>query len=114
MNVMHSSMEITDEYYSVLNDNELQNRIQSLGKQLEQASQEEKEFRQFQEFKRWQKQQRWRIIYIEQFLYNYLVFLVFLCWYLLIELILFLHFLLQFVIQQHQSERFLHIYSILK
>jgi len=41
MNVMHSSMEITDEFYSVLNDNELQNRIQNLGKQLEQAGTDE-------------------------------------------------------------------------
>ena len=41
MNVMHSSMEITDEFYSVLNDNELQKRIQNLGKQLEQAGTDE-------------------------------------------------------------------------
>ena len=32
MNVMHASMEITDEFYSNLNDGEVQNRIGSLGK----------------------------------------------------------------------------------
>jgi len=32
MNVLHSSMEITDQFYSNLNDGEVQNRIGSLGK----------------------------------------------------------------------------------
>jgi len=32
LNAMHSSMEITDEFYSVLNNDELQNRISTLGK----------------------------------------------------------------------------------
>ncbi len=32
MNVMHSSMKITDEFYSNLNDNEVQKRISSLNK----------------------------------------------------------------------------------
>jgi hypothetical protein len=33
LNVMHASMEITDEFYSVLNDDELQSRISTLGKE---------------------------------------------------------------------------------
>ena len=49
MNVMHSSMEITDEFYSVLNDNELQKRIQNLGKQLEQAGTDEEILQKIQE-----------------------------------------------------------------
>lgn len=32
LNALHSSMEITDEFYSNLNDGEIQNRIGSLGK----------------------------------------------------------------------------------
>jgi hypothetical protein len=31
MNVMHSSMEITNQFYSNLNDNEIQDRISRLG-----------------------------------------------------------------------------------
>ncbi len=33
LNAMHSSMEITDEFYSVLNNDELQSRISTLGKE---------------------------------------------------------------------------------
>ncbi len=33
MNAMHSSMKITDEFYSVLNDTEMKSRINALGKQ---------------------------------------------------------------------------------
>ena len=32
LNAMHSSMEITDQFYSVLNDSEVKNRIGALGK----------------------------------------------------------------------------------
>jgi len=32
MNVMHTSMELTNQFYSNLNDGEVQNRISSLGK----------------------------------------------------------------------------------
>jgi hypothetical protein len=31
LNVMHSSMEITDQFYSVLNDDQIKDRISSLG-----------------------------------------------------------------------------------
>jgi hypothetical protein len=34
MNVMHSSMKITDEFYSNLNDSKAQNRINSLEKDI--------------------------------------------------------------------------------
>ena len=34
MNVMHSGMKITDEFYSNLNDGEAQNRISTLGKNI--------------------------------------------------------------------------------
>ena len=36
MNVLHSSMEITDEFYSNLNDKEIQDRISRLGNNTEQ------------------------------------------------------------------------------
>ena len=32
LNVLHSSMKITDEFYSIFNDSDLQNRINSLSK----------------------------------------------------------------------------------
>jgi hypothetical protein len=32
LNAMHSSMEITDQFYSVLNDSEVKDRIGALGK----------------------------------------------------------------------------------
>ncbi len=38
MNAMHASMEITDEFYSNLNDGEAQNRISSLGKETKSQS----------------------------------------------------------------------------
>ena len=50
MNVMHSNMEITDEFYSNLNDNEVQNRIGSLGKKKKSESEIEDNYRKFQEF----------------------------------------------------------------
>ena len=50
MNVMHSNMEITDEFYSNLNDNEVQNRIGSLGKKEKYESENEDYYRKFQEF----------------------------------------------------------------
>lgn len=52
MNVMHASMEITDEFYSNLNDGELENRISSLNKQEQNFEDGELElFRQFLEWK---------------------------------------------------------------
>ncbi len=53
MNVMHASMEITDEFYSNLNDGEIRNRIHSLGKEKKLDDQDElKIFREFLEWKR--------------------------------------------------------------
>jgi integrase len=60
MNVMHSSMEITDSFYSVLSDNEVQNRIRNLGNQSEQTGEQEEKFRQFQKFLDWEESQRLR------------------------------------------------------
>ncbi len=57
MNVMHSSMEITDEYYSVLNDSEQQNRIQNLSHQTKRTDNQEDLFREFEAFQRWKKSQ---------------------------------------------------------
>jgi integrase len=53
MNVMHATMEITDEFYSNLNDGELENRISSLTKQeLNLDNDELEQFRQFLEWKK--------------------------------------------------------------
>ncbi len=38
LNVMHSSMKITDEFYSNLNDGEVQKRINALGNETEPKS----------------------------------------------------------------------------
>lgn len=52
MNVMHSSMEITDEFYSNLNDGELENRISSLNKHGQKLEDNELDlFKQFLEWK---------------------------------------------------------------
>ena len=55
MNVMHSSMEITDEFYSNLNDGEVQNRISSLGK--EKAPSNDDAAALFRDFIAWKKSQ---------------------------------------------------------
>lgn len=53
MNVMHSSMEITDEVYSNLNDGDVQNRISGLNKQDQPLKDNELElFREFLDFKK--------------------------------------------------------------
>jgi len=53
MNVMHASMEITDEFYSNLNDGELENRIRFLNKSGQNLEDSELElFRQFLEWKK--------------------------------------------------------------
>ena len=57
MNVMHSNMEITDQFYSVLNENSVQNRIQNLGNKPENSQSEEELFREFLAFKRWKDTQ---------------------------------------------------------
>jgi hypothetical protein len=55
MNVMLSSMKITDEFYSNLYDGEVQNRISSLGKTETTSIDNEELFRRFQEFLLWKK-----------------------------------------------------------
>ncbi len=41
MNVLHSSMEITDQFYSNLNDNEIKTRITALGTSNEAGNQQD-------------------------------------------------------------------------
>jgi hypothetical protein len=53
MNVMHSSMKITDEFYSNLNDGEVQSRIGSLGKGTQIKTDNEEVARLFREFLTW-------------------------------------------------------------
>jgi hypothetical protein len=50
---MHSTMEITDEFYSNLNDGEVQNRINGLNKQDQPL--EDNELELFREFINWKK-----------------------------------------------------------
>jgi len=57
MNVMHSSMEITDEFYSVLNESELQNRIRSLDRPNISDSDADS-VHLFQEFLNWRKSRK--------------------------------------------------------
>lgn len=45
MNAMHSSMEITDQFYSVLNDDEVSSRIGKLGKDRAGESEDEEAIR---------------------------------------------------------------------
>jgi hypothetical protein len=52
LNVMHSSIEITDETYSNLNDDEVENRIRSLGKKLPKLDQKN-EIELFKKFLDW-------------------------------------------------------------
>jgi len=60
MNVMHSSMKITDEFYSNLNEDEVQKRINSLGKDKDVAISDSEMVRLFQEFVRWKATtQKW-------------------------------------------------------
>jgi len=57
MNVMHSSMKITDEFYSNLNDGEVQNRISSLGKDKQTNSEDQTALNLFKEFLAWKQKQ---------------------------------------------------------
>lgn len=57
MNVMHSSMKITDEFYSNLNDSEVQNRINLLGHQRHTSNEDQDQLSLLKEFLQW-KQQR--------------------------------------------------------
>ena len=56
MNVMHESMEITDQTYSNINDDEVKNRISGLGKITEEKDQDE--FALFQKILEWQRSQK--------------------------------------------------------
>jgi hypothetical protein len=53
MNAMHSSMKITDEFHSNLNDSEVQNRISGLNKENQPS--EDSELELFREFINWKK-----------------------------------------------------------
>jgi len=57
MNVMHSSMKITDEFYSNLNYGEVQKRISSLGKEKQTNQEDQAAINLFKEFLAW-KQKR--------------------------------------------------------
>ena len=50
MNVMHSSMKITDEFYSNLNDDEVRERLALLGKDEQVITEDEKLVILFREF----------------------------------------------------------------
>jgi hypothetical protein len=55
MNVMHSSMEITDEFYSNLNDAQLQYRIAFLGKENIEGNTNQQVIDLFKQFLAWRK-----------------------------------------------------------
>jgi hypothetical protein len=57
MNAMHSSMKITDEFYSNLNDGEVQKRINSLGKDIKIDKNKDDMFELFKEFLIWKQKQ---------------------------------------------------------
>ena len=56
MNAMHANMEITDQFYSVLQDDEVKNRISSLGKHQEEI--DEEEFKRYKKFLEWERSQK--------------------------------------------------------
>lgn len=56
LNVLHSSMEITDQIYSNISDGEVQNRISGLGKTTEEKDQDQ--FALFQKFLEWMRNQK--------------------------------------------------------
>jgi hypothetical protein len=58
MNVMHSSMEITDEFYSNLNDAQLQNRIAFLGKENIEGATNQQVIDLFKQFLAWRKSKK--------------------------------------------------------
>ena len=57
MNVMHSSMKITDEFYSNLTDKEIQTRMGALGSANQSSSGDQQAMELFKEFLAW-KQKR--------------------------------------------------------
>lgn len=59
LNVMHSSMEITDQFYSVLNDSQVHERISSIGKASQPSNIREKDtLALFQQFLSWIESQK--------------------------------------------------------
>ena len=56
LNLLHSSMEITDQFYSNINDGEVQNRISTLGKSEKEKEQDD--FALFQKFLEWQRKNK--------------------------------------------------------
>lgn len=59
LNVMHSSMEITDQFYSVLNDSQVHERISSIGKAGQQPVENNKDVMAlFQNFVVWMESQK--------------------------------------------------------
>ena len=57
LNAMHSSIKITDEFYSVLNDQEVKRRLNSLGNNKQKKSTDKEDFEQFKEFLAWKNSQ---------------------------------------------------------
>ncbi len=58
LNVMHSSMEITDQFYSVLNDQQVHERISSIGKVGKSNHGDKKDMMAlFQDFMEWMESQ---------------------------------------------------------
>jgi hypothetical protein len=55
MNMIHSSMKITDEFYSNLYDGEIQNRIGSLGKEKQLNNNNQEAVNLFKEFLAWKQ-----------------------------------------------------------
>ena len=53
LNVGHANMEITDQYYSNINDGEVQNRISNLGKEKEQDG-----YERYRGFLEWEQSQK--------------------------------------------------------
>ncbi len=56
LNVLHANMEITDQFYSNINDGEVQNRISALGKS--EIEKEQDDFALFQKFLEWERSQK--------------------------------------------------------
>ena len=63
MNAMHSSMKITDEFYSNVNDGEVQNRIDSLGQDRQSGTDNQEIEGLFKDFIRWRKNRSWKSCY---------------------------------------------------
>ena len=56
LNVGHANMEITDQYYSNINDGEVQNRISKLGNETK--LQDEDDLELIKEFLEWKRSQK--------------------------------------------------------